>query len=174
MLNSEAVAFINSELLQSICRRARFAPGDILRRKGQYYRDMYLLTEGCVEVDLGDGQNARTKLSVSNVGAPIGEIGFMRGCPATATVTARATTTALVIDDPALARLEHEQPRLAARLLRHLAQTAEERTSYNLTWSSLAAPRARSRPIEIYLCRNTEMLESAQRLRYEVYCRELG
>jgi N-acyl-L-homoserine lactone synthetase len=170
----EAVDLVNSKSLQSICRRVRFEPGDVLRRKGQYYRDMYLLTEGCVEVDLESGNGAATKLSVSDIGSPVGEIGFIRGCPATATVTARAATSALMIDDPTLACLEHQHPDLAAWLLRHLAETAEERTSYNLTWSSAPVARARSRPIEVYLCRNKDMLESAQRLRYEVYCQELG
>src|SRR5215471_7073702 len=112
----EAVDLVNSKSLQSICRRVRFEPGDVLRRKGQYYRDMYLLTEGCVEVDLESGNGAATKLSVSDIGSPVGEIGFIRGCPATATVTARAATSALMIDDPTLACLEHQHPDLAAWL----------------------------------------------------------
>jgi CRP-like cAMP-binding protein len=170
----EGAEFINSKLLQSICRPAHFAAGDVLRRKGQYYRDMYLITAGCVEVDLQDGNGVAPRLLVSDVGSPIGEIGFIRGSSARATVTARAATSTLVIDDPTLARLEQEQPALAARLLRHLAETAEERTSYNLTWSTTSMAGARSQAIEVYLCRNKDMLESAQRLRYDVYCRELG
>jgi CRP-like cAMP-binding protein/predicted GNAT family N-acyltransferase len=171
---SEGVDFVNSKLLQSICRQVRFEAGNVLRRKGQYYRDMYLITEGCVVVDLEAGDGAATRLLVSDVGSPIGEIGFIRGSSARATVTTREATAALVIDDPTLARLEREQPALAARLLRHLADTAEERTSYNLTWSTASMAGARSQAIEVYLCRNRDMLESAQRLRYDVYCRELG
>ena len=47
----------------------------------------------------------------------------------------------------------------------------EERTSYNLTWSSTPTTYTRPKTIEVYLCRNNEMLEQAQRLRCEVYCR---
>jgi CRP-like cAMP-binding protein len=170
---SEPTALIKSKLLQSICRQLRFETGDVLRRKGQHYQDMYVITDGCVEVDLESGREA-AKVVLSHPGFPIGEIGFLRGWPAMATVIARAPTTALVIDDPTLARLEHEQPALTTHLLRHLAKTAEERTSYNLTWSSTPTTYTRPKTIEVHLCRNNEMLERAQRLRYEVYCQELG
>jgi N-acyl-L-homoserine lactone synthetase len=133
---------------------------------------MYLITHGCVDVDPEVSHGA--KLMLSDAGSPIGEIGFLRGCSATATVTAREATGALVVDDATLARLEREQPALTAQLLHHLARTADERTSYNLTWSATPTPGAKSRPIDVYLCRNSDMLESAQRLRYEVYCQELG
>jgi predicted GNAT family N-acyltransferase len=170
---SEPTALIKSKLLQSICRQIRFDTGDVLRQKGQHYRDMYVITDGRVEVDLESGRRG-AKIVVSHPGFPIGEIGFLRGWPAMATVIARAPTTALVIDDPTLARLEHEQPALTAHLLRHLAKTAEERTSYNLTWGSMPTIFTKPQTIEVHLCRNKDMLERAQRLRYEVYCQELG
>lgn len=163
---------IDSKLLQSFCREVRFAPGDVIRRQGQHYADMYLITDGCVEVDRGTGRGA-AKLGVG-AGSPIGEIGFLRGCPATATVTTTTATSALVIDDPTLARLEREHPVLAADLLRHLAATADERTNYNLIFTATSRTYNRAKPVEVYLCRDKDMLESAQRLRYEVYCEELG
>jgi predicted GNAT family N-acyltransferase len=161
------------ESLQSICRRARFEPGEVIRRKGQHYRDMYVITDGRVEVD-PELSRGPAGLVLLDAGAPIGEIGFLRGSPATATVTARTATGALVIDDPTLARLEREQPALTADWLRQLAQTAEERTSYNTTWGVATTAYARPQAIEVYLCRSKAMLENAQRLRYEVYCLELG
>jgi predicted GNAT family N-acyltransferase len=106
-------------------------------------------------------------------GVPIGEIGFLRGVPATATVTTKTHGSAFVIDDSAFHQLEHEQPVLIAEFLRTLAQIADERTTYNLTQtpesSYAAAPT-----MEILLCRSKDMLRIAQRLRYEVYCEELG
>jgi predicted GNAT family N-acyltransferase len=170
---SAPAALIGPKLLGSVCGQVRFKTGDVLRQKGQHYRDMYVITDGCVDVDPEISRGAGKRV-VSGVGSPIGEIGFLRGCPATATVIARTATAALVIDDPALASLEHEQPALTAHLLRHLAETAEERTSYNLTWSSTPTAYTGSQTTEVYLCRNTDMLEQAQRLRYEVYCQELG
>ena len=173
LIDTRSNTFIDLELLRRLCRQVRFEPGDVLRRKGQHYRDMYVITDGCVGVNRETNRHAGTLL-VSDPGSPVGEISFLRGCSATATVTARAATSALLIDDQTLARLEQEQPELTARLLRHLAETAEERTSYNLVWSMTAAPHAPRHPIEVHLCRTPDMLESAKRLRYEVYCEELG
>ncbi|HET7717670.1 MAG TPA: cyclic nucleotide-binding domain-containing protein [Bauldia sp.] len=153
------------------CRLVHFAAGDVLRKKGQHYRDMYLMVSGVVEVDLGTGSEAGQPL-VAGARAPIGEIGFLRGSAAVATVTARTAADALVLDDPALARIERSDPVLAADLFRYLARTAVERTSFNLTLSSPGvADRA---AIDIYLCRDEDMLGRAKRLRYEVYCDELG
>ena len=169
----EASALVRSRPFQEICRHVRFAAGDLLRNKGEHYQEMYLLLAGEVEVDLGT--NARDgKILVGGVGAPIGEIGFLRGSPATATVRARVPTEALVIDDPSLARLEREEPAATAALLRHLAVTAEERSSFNLTFSPAANSYGGASAIEVYLCRTAEALENAKRLRYDVYCRELG
>jgi predicted GNAT family N-acyltransferase len=162
---------IDSKLLQSLCGQARFDPGAVLRERGQHYTNMYLLIDGRVEVDRKSGGNA-AKLIASGALSPIGEISFLQGCPATATVIAKTATTALVIDDHTLARIEQDQPALLAHLLRKLASIAEERTSDNLIFSASACISARA--IDIFLCRNKDMLESAQRLRYDVYCRELG
>jgi len=52
---------------------------------------------------------------VLGAGSPIGATAFLRGCPDMATVTARTAAGTLVIDDPTLARIEHEQPALAAQ-----------------------------------------------------------
>ena len=164
-------ALIDSELLRSLCRRASFAPGEVLRRKGQHYTEMFLLTNGRVDVDRET--TGATRYSVRAAGSPIGEVGFLRGRPALATVTARTAVDALFIDDATLERAEREQPALTADLMRSLAGIADERTSFNLVMTSSAA-YAGSRAIEVFLCRNKAMLESAQRLRYEVYCRELG
>jgi CRP-like cAMP-binding protein len=174
---------IESDLLQSCCRQVRFDEGVVLRRKGQHYRDMYLIIQGRVDIDRGREHGTAARLSLGP-GFPIGEIGFLRGSAAVATVTAGTPIDALVIDDPALARLEREQPEIAASLLRLLAQIAEERTSYNLVltrpawipsvWQSVNPVSRLRQRIEVYLCRTKEMLESAQRLRYQVYCEELG
>jgi N-acyl-L-homoserine lactone synthetase len=169
---TEPASPFRPEQLQPYCRRAALAPGDILRRKGQHYADMFMMTAGTVEVDLGAGR--RTKLTLSGAGIPIGEIAFLRGCPATATVTARTAGACLVIDDAELARLESEQPALASSFLCHLALTAEERASFNLIFAPEGRASVRGGAIDVLLCRNREMLEQAQRLRYEVYCEELG
>ena len=165
---------MHSAVFQAFCRPVRFAPGDVLRQKGLHYRDMYLTTDGSFEVDFGPDAGL-SKLLISKAGSAIGEMGFLSGSPATATVTAKTDAGALLLDDQSLARLEREQPEHASELLRQLAHIAEERTSYNLLSTSTAASAyAKAPAIDVYLCRTPEMLESARRLRYEVYCKELG
>src|SRR5688500_7947004 len=98
-------ARINSTLLQRFCSLKRFEPGEVLREKGQHYKDMYLITGGRVAVNLE--VDSKSVVLLGN-GAPVGEISFLRGCSATATVVARTPTETIVIDDSALARLELE------------------------------------------------------------------
>jgi predicted GNAT family N-acyltransferase len=171
-MDSPASPLITPQVLRAYCRQQRFEPGDVLRQKGQHYRHMYLLTEGTVDVDREAG-GAAGSLLVSGV-APIGEIGFLRGWAATATVTARTPTAALVIDDAAFARLEQEHPTLSAAFLRDVATIAEARASDNLVFTSTLRGYSRSAAIDTYLCRTPDMVETAQRLRYEVYVEELG
>jgi CRP-like cAMP-binding protein len=153
------------------CREVRFAPGDVLRHKGQHYADMFLIVGGSVAVDLEAGRGR--PIRVSATGAPIGEIAFLRGCGATATVRAETEVAALAIDDPILARLEREQPALTAGFLRDVARIADDRLSENLVHVPTPATKGDADAIEVYMCRTAEMLAQAQRLRYDVYCGEL-
>ena len=155
--------------LRPFCRAAHFKRGETLRHGGQHYNDMYWLTEGQVEVaPRPDG-----KLFSLSAGSPVGEIGFLYGCPATATVTADSDASALVIDDATLAQIEKQRPDLATQLLRHLAKVAAERTSENPVFTS-TGPGPQSDAVSVHLCRTGEMTLQAQRLRYEVYVDELG
>jgi hypothetical protein len=163
---------VEMTLLKQNCTEVRFAAGTVLRRKGQHYGDMFLLLHGSAEID--PESTSGEKILVSHRGSPVGEMGFLTGRAASATVTARTDTVALVIDDATLDLLEREQPQLAAQLLRHLTTVADERTSFNVAWELAGASSMGARPIEVYLCRSAEMLEEAQRLRYEVYCEELA
>jgi CRP-like cAMP-binding protein len=166
-----SATLLDLEILRSFCAEMCFASGDRLRTKGQHYENMYLITRGAVRVDLESARGAADPIIVG-AGRPVGEIAFLRGWPATATVTATANGSALVVNDLALAHLENQHPVLASQLWRYLAETAEERTSANLTL--IPSARAALRTLEVHLCRNAAMLESAQKLRYEVYCQELG
>jgi predicted GNAT family N-acyltransferase len=56
---------------------------------------------------------------------------------------------------------------------RHLAATAPGRSAYGHV-APIADARAKAPVIGIALCRDKAALENAQRLRYEVYCVELG
>jgi CRP-like cAMP-binding protein len=87
-------------LLKQNCTEVRFAAGTVLRRKGQHYGDMFLLLHGSAEID--PESTSGEKILVSHRGSPVGEMGFLTGRAASATVTARTDTVALVIDDATL------------------------------------------------------------------------
>ena len=111
---------IDTTLLEDACPKVSFASGDELRRKGNHYRDMFLIIRGYVEVQLQRGENKSPVLR--GPGSTIGEIGFLNGCEATATVTAKGATDVLVLNDNNLWQIEREQPNLAVSLLRALAR----------------------------------------------------
>ena len=77
---------IDPEPLKAYCREVAFPSGAVLRTKGLLSIDMYLLTDGEVEVSV-DTNGPSGAIAAAGRGAPIGEIGFLTGVPATATVT---------------------------------------------------------------------------------------
>jgi CRP-like cAMP-binding protein len=168
---SVAQTSIDVAALQPFCRAVRFAPGDILRQKGQHYAGAYLIVDGSVTVDRKT--NRSPEIVVAEAGSPIGEIEFVQGTSAIATVTARTETSVLVLDARTVAHLEQKQPTLAAHLMRQLKIVADERTRENLLLDSTTKAFTLGPDIDVLLCQNSKMLESAQRLRYKVYCEEL-
>ena len=166
-------AFIDPEVMAGLCLDVAFAPGDVLRRKGQYYNNMYLLTGGEVEIAL-ERKGKEPGLLTARRGSPIGEISFLTGRTATAHVTARLPTKALVIDDAVWAHLERDHPDTATGLYRQLADVADGRQSFNLLFFADENRQPAEQAVEVRLCRNATMLHEAQRIRYEVYCEELG
>ena len=70
---------IDFAALALLCREVRFEPGDLLRRKGVHYTDMYWIAEGSVGIHLDDNPTPRL---IRDAGAPVGEIGFLRGSTA--------------------------------------------------------------------------------------------
>jgi len=150
-----------------------FAPGSVLREKGQHYTSMYLVTEGQIEVDLGI-KDGVLRPGVEGLGLPIGEFGFLRGSPANATVRALSEVRAFEIRDDTLSALDSRDPELSVELMRFLGQTADERSSYNIALSAKLDSPPSDPAIQILLCRDKDMLLEAMRLRYDVYCRELG
>jgi predicted GNAT family N-acyltransferase len=165
--------FIDPEEIGGLCKEVCFASGDVLRRKGLHYNNMYLLTDGEVEITLEKKGTDPTVLTRQR-GSPIGEISYLTGRPATAHVKASTSAKALVIDDGVWAMLERDHSELAATLYRQLAEVSDGRQSFNLLFHADASGAPPEAGIEVRLCRNAQMLREAQRIRYEVYCEELG
>lgn len=169
----QAGHFVEAFSRHATAKRLSFQPGDLLRQKGVHYRDMLLTVTGDFEVDF-ETRSALSKLRISAPGTPVGEIGFLHGTAASATVKAISSGSAILIDDDAIERIERDQPVIATQFLHCLAQIAEERRSFNLLTTGKRPAYPKGSEIEILVCRTDEMLRRAQRLRYEVYCEELA
>lgn len=170
--SNDGVSSFLSEM-SSLCEQREFAPGEQLRRKGEHYRDMYLIMDGEAVVELELNNPSLTPI-MRGPGQPIGEIGFLHGTPANAFVTARDAVKALVMDDAILERIENEKPGLVVELMQKLAEIADDRTSYSLTLADEYGLDNKPQDIKVLFCRNDALLAQAQKLRYEVYCGELG
>lgn len=164
---------ISPEALAPYCETRQFAAGEVLCRQGHRHKDMYLIAEGQVAVRIA-GNCSSVREIVCGPGSPIGEIGFLIGCPATASATAKTSVAGLVIDDTTLWRLEKENSSLAIGLLRFLGEISQERLAFNTALFSDQSKLFGTKTIEVHLCCNDQMLEQAARLRYQVYCEELG
>lgn len=172
-LRASPAPSIDPSLLLGYCTETTFSPGEVLRRKGQFYADMFLLTDGEVEVSL-EVNGRPAPVIRARRGDPIGEIAFLTGVRATATVTAKSPTRAIVITDATWRELELKHPKEAVELYRTLSEVAEGRLSYNLQFTADDAGSKRDAATEVIVCRTPQLLHEAQRIRYEIYCEELG
>ncbi|MFZ1813193.1 MAG: GNAT family N-acetyltransferase [Rhizobiaceae bacterium] len=154
-------------------RTILYGDDDVLRIRGHHYRDLLLIMRGHAIVSLAASGGATQTVTVG-AGQPIGEFGFLEGTPAIATVTAAGQCEALVLCGADMIRLGDTAPDLAVGLMQFLGHVAGRRGGYNETMLALPGDLSSNAEIDIRLCRDATMLEDAQRLRYDVYCRELG
>lgn len=175
MPQSDHSAFLSGvDALLPFTRKLVFDNGEILRRQGQHYTDAMILLRGSVAVELAAPKGKRRQTVQLGAGSAIGEIGFLQGLAATATVTAASAGEALLLDDDTLDRLENEVPQLAADLSRFLARTADQRLQANTALDLDPAHFGSGEGISVKLCRSPDMLKKAQQLRYAIYKMELG
>ena len=91
--------------------------GAVLMREGERGREFVVIVEGTVEV-LKDGAPIRTM----GPGDFAGEIALVANVPRTATVVATTPVRVLVLSDRAFARLIHETPSIASKVLAVLGE----------------------------------------------------
>jgi CRP-like cAMP-binding protein len=74
----------------------KFKAGEIIIHEGEENRDLYVLSEGTLEVSV---QDESQKIVVSEIKAPeiLGEISFLNGSPRTATVAAKTDVDIFIL-----------------------------------------------------------------------------
>ena len=164
------------EFLRACCGKISFDPGEIVRRQDQYYKELYLVTEGSLDVlSPSPAQEVRTSLGP---GSMIGEIGLLQGSRATATAVARTAASALVIDYETLWKI-HEGDRSTAvgffRYLAKVSQPTDSKSNPHPDLMSRLPGSSKVSDVDVFICRNDDaMLQEAMRLRYDVCCVEYG
>ena len=106
----------------------RFAAGDLVFEEGSAGRCMYVVLEGAVRIDSGQGEASRT-LNTLGPGQSFGEIALLEEGRRTASAVATRTPTVLVeIDKARFVYLVGQQPAFALTVMRSLARRMEGRT----------------------------------------------
>ena len=158
--------------LPRFCRQVTFRAGEILRREGEYYKDIYLIAQGLLESHAQRGVGARP-LSLAP-GEVVGEMGLLRGVCAAATIIAKTDGVALVIDDGTILKIEAADRKLAVEFCRYLAKKVAIPNETKPEVPSLLTGSPGSSNIDVFLCHDDALLLDVMKLRYHTCCEEFG
>jgi SulP family sulfate permease len=109
--------------------RMYLAEGDVLLRQGEPPGDIFVLAEGRLAVEASTPEGKRVRVRSLRPGVVVGEIALYTGASRTADVVAETASVVLRCSGDQIARLETDDPDVAAELHRWLAATLAERLS---------------------------------------------
>ena len=106
--------------LSTLIQIRTYQPGEVLMRKGETHRDLFVLTHGLVEISRQEGE---ADFVLNEIEPPyiLGEIAFLFGTPRTATATAKTEVKAFVLRYEEFNELFKELPAWLPPLLTSLA-----------------------------------------------------
>ena len=124
--------------LAALVENRTYKPGEVIIRQGEPSRDLFVLTEGVVEISRkgGDGEVVLNELEPPYI---LGDVAFLFGMPRTATARAKTEVKVFVVRHDDLKEMLKELPpwvhplltALASDMksLHHKSQTLEKRVS---------------------------------------------
>ena len=166
-----ANAFAVPPYLSRFCEQVEFHSGDVVHREGHRYQQMYLVTEGSLDCYSECEDIEMTSLGA---GSAIGDVGYLGGYRARATVIARTKVRTLVITDTTFGKVDNEDRSAAVHFRKFLATLRTERETPNYSLATLSAEAEGKGNIKVLLSCDENMLLQAKKLRYSVDCDELG
>jgi SulP family sulfate permease len=107
--------------------RVTVAERTVLLHQGEPPGDIYVLAEGRLAVETTSPEGDRVRLRTLRPGVVVGEIALYAGVPRTADVVAETPCVVLRCSSEQIARMEAEDPEVAAGLHRWLAGTLADR-----------------------------------------------
>jgi SulP family sulfate permease len=120
------------ERLGAYLERQAVPQGTVLIRQGEPPGDVYVLQSGRLSVEATTPEGTRMRLSSMTPGVMVGEVALYLGQPRTADVIAEVPSVVLRLSRASIARMETEDPELAAALHHRLAQDLAERLGDSL------------------------------------------
>jgi sulfate permease, SulP family len=106
--------------------------GTVLLHQDEPPGDVYVLESGRLGVEIVTAEGKRMRLRTVRPGVVVGEVALYTGVSRTADVVAEAPSVVLRFSRESIARMEAEEPEVAAALHRWLATTLAERLSDTL------------------------------------------
>jgi SulP family sulfate permease len=118
------------ERLRPHLRRETIAEGAVLIRQGEPSEDLFVLESGMLQIETQTPQGTRMRLRTIRPGVVVGEVAMYTEVPRTADVVAEEPSVVLRLSKESIARIQAEEPELAAALHEWLATTLADRLSY--------------------------------------------
>ena len=115
------------ELLEKRMEHREFKADETIIHTGGTADELFVLTDGTVEVRLLLGNNRYQRLDVFSAGMSFGELAFLDGSPRSADVVTTAPATCRVIQRALFDELGHAYPALKAKILKQFALLLCER-----------------------------------------------
>ena len=141
MRHSAILGAVSPEKRQALIGRFEtrtFAPGEVLVKKGEETRGLYLIATGTVSVSSDDADGDEVVIADLGPGDVVGEISLVLRRPATATVTAQHATVALELTRAQFHEAIREHSTLLSELY-DLATKREEETRSVVAQESMDA-----------------------------------
>ena len=118
--------------LDPYLERIELAEGAVLIHQDDPSGDVFLLQAGRLRVETVTAEGTRMRLRTLRPGVVVGEVALYTGVPRTADVVTETPAVVLRLGADAIARIEAQEPELAARLHRWLAWTLADRLGETL------------------------------------------
>jgi len=116
------------ELIESIVREARYAPGDTIIREGDSADSLYLLAAGRVSICLSITHGARRqRLSTISPGVAFGELALLDGGARSADAIAEEPTRCYILPIVKLQVLAQRHPEIERKLITNIARELAHR-----------------------------------------------
>ncbi|MGA9160759.1 MAG: cyclic nucleotide-binding domain-containing protein, partial [Actinomycetota bacterium] len=109
--------------LRAYLERVAIPEGTVLIHQDESPDDVFVLESGRLRIEILTAEGARMRLRTMHPGVVVGEVAMYTGVPRTADVVAEIPSVVLRLTQESIARMEAEEPELAAALHRWLATT---------------------------------------------------